>query len=130
MAYIEHHNLKLDQIYIRLGSIYLHESLNRNPVDQNSAQIAKSMFLKSCHIYPTSRSWLGVGRACVLLEEFVDAEDAFAEANILNNRDSEIWAYLAQLSLSMGRNTEANRAVSQAIRLGIKDDDLLKYDYY
>jgi hypothetical protein len=46
---------------------------------------------------------------------------------VLNNRDSEVWAFLALLCLMQDRQFEANQSISQAIRLGIRDADVLRY---
>ena len=45
----------------------------------------------------------------------------------MNNRDSEVWAYLALLCLTQDRQFEANQAISQALRLGIKDALILRF---
>jgi cytochrome c-type biogenesis protein CcmH/NrfG len=104
-------------------------------IDESQARLAKNMYLKACATRGTSQSWLGTGRACFALKEYHEAEDAFSvcdtavytkEANILNNRDSEVWAHLSLLSLTMGRTIEANQAIAQALRLGIKDSEILK----
>jgi cytochrome c-type biogenesis protein CcmH/NrfG len=89
--------------------------------------------MKACSINGTSKSWLGLGRACFALKEYAEAEDAFSvkcylfqEANILNNKDSEVWAHIALLNLTMNRLVEANQAIAQALRMGIKDSNILK----
>ncbi|KAJ3416941.1 Cilia- and flagella-associated protein 70 [Chytridiales sp. JEL 0842] len=133
-------------IYTRLGSIYLgsistvanghifragkanlpaieHE---RHIQDTNFAKMAKSMFLRACEAHASAQSWLGVGKACIALGEYDEAEDALAEANVLNNRDSEVWSFLALLCLIQDRQFEANQSISQAIRLGINDPEILR----
>jgi hypothetical protein len=45
---------------------------------------------------------------------------------VLNNRNSEVWGYLSLLNLGRGRTYEANQCLAQALRIGIKDQDLLK----
>ncbi|KAJ8327947.1 hypothetical protein QVD99_006319 [Batrachochytrium dendrobatidis] len=139
---------KMAPIYIRLGTIYLHNAYLEVPVaseypdaltnhlqflkhreecvDVSLASIAKNMFLKACSTTPSSQSWHGAGKACFALKEYQETEDAFAEANVLNNRDSEVWANIALLSLTLGRITEAHQAITQALYLGIKDADILK----
>ncbi len=44
----------------------------------------------------------------------------------MNNRDSEVWAHIALLCLTVGRIVEANQAVAQALRLGINDTQILR----
>lgn len=79
----------MDQIYLRLGTIYLTEgyqnTISDEPVNwttiavnENSARVAKSMFLVACTIKGTSETWLGVGKSCLALKEYSEAEDALA----------------------------------------------------
>ena len=58
---------------------------------------------------------------------FVYAFKLIQEANIINNRDGEAWAHLALLCLTINRNVEADQAIAQALRLGIKDTEILRY---
>ncbi|KAJ3101698.1 Cilia- and flagella-associated protein 70 [Phlyctochytrium planicorne] len=125
----------LAKVYIRLGTVYLItvKSLIQVNLDQhhlshavrvqklkaelsqveiNAAKLAKTMFLRACELVPSSKSWLGVGKACIALGEFTEAEDALSEANVLNNRDD--------------RTFEANQAISQALRVGVKDPEILR----
>jgi Flp pilus assembly protein TadD len=132
---------RLDLVCRRLGHIYMKLAYNwvivpdcsivslsesNQMVDEISARLAKNMYLKACSISGTSQTWLGVGRACYALKEYDEAEDAFSEANIINNRDSEVWAHLSVLSLTLDRLVEANQAISQAVRLGINDTEILR----
>ncbi|KAJ1551557.1 Cilia- and flagella-associated protein 70, partial [Nowakowskiella sp. JEL0078] len=107
----------ISHIYIRLGTLYLKVSRFRE---------ARTMYLRACEIDATSKSWLGVGKACLLLTEYEEAEDALSEANVLNNRDSEVWAYLSLLCLTQDRIFEANQAIKQALKLKIKDITVLR----
>jgi tetratricopeptide (TPR) repeat protein len=80
--------VKIDLVYIRLGSIFLNYSFDANEsaakkvpltdVAVNSGRIAKSMFIKACAANGTSKSWLGLGQACFALKEYIEAEDAFS----------------------------------------------------
>ena len=47
--------------------------------------------------------------------ELSEAEDALAEANILNNSDPEVWAYLCMVCLRTNRQFEAEQAYKYAI---------------
>lgn len=51
------------------------------------------------------------------LGELEDAEDALSEANILNNSDPEVWAYLSLVCLRSGRQFEAEQAYKYAIKV-------------
>jgi len=119
-------------VHTRLGTIYLHHITAKTPrYDTPDLKIylakqAKTMFMRSCEAMPTSHSWLGTGKACIVLEELQEAEDALSEANVLNNRNGQVWASLAHLCLLQGRQYEANQSISQALSLGIRDIDTLR----
>jgi len=49
--------------------------------------------------------------------EFCDAEDALTEANLLNNLDAEVWAYLSLVCLQMCRKAEAEQAYKYATKV-------------
>ena len=51
------------------------------------------------------------------LDELSNAEDALSEANILNNTDPEVWAYLSLVCLKTGRQLEAEQAYKYAIKV-------------
>ena len=51
--------------------------------------------------------------------ELSEAEDALAEANILNNSDSEVWAYLSLVCLKTARQFEAEQAYKYAVKVGV-----------
>ncbi|KAI9204949.1 uncharacterized protein BJ171DRAFT_423701, partial [Polychytrium aggregatum] len=154
------HNLAL--IYLRLGHLYLRkagfvpsdsircllgeisesqDALGFKTQDTHSANLAKAIYIKSCELEPTSNGWLGVGKACLALSEYAEAEDSLAvripglplitttkacSTNVLNNRDSEVWAYITILCLQTNREFEANQAVAQALRIGIRNAEILK----
>lgn len=73
--------------------------------------------------FPTCRSWLGVGVACYEQGELRNAEDALAEANVLDNLDWRPWAYLALICLRQERFREAEETFVLAVRCGIPDND-------
>lgn len=103
-------------IYLRLASIYL----GKGEFDK-----AKATFLKACIRSPSSISWLGAGIACYRLGNLAEAEDALSEANILNNKDAEVWAYLSLVCLQTGRQLEAEQSYKYALKLNLQDDNLL-----
>jgi tetratricopeptide (TPR) repeat protein len=121
----------LSLVHIPLGTIYLHHiSANTKRYatrekQQFLAKQAKTLFLRACEASPSSTSWLGAGRACIVLEELDQAENALSEANILNNRDGQVWASLAQLSLLQNRTYEASQAITQAFKHDVRDVDVL-----
>jgi len=103
-------------IRLRLASIYLQ-------LQQYSA--AKKMFLLACRDSPSCITWLGVGISCYRLGELSEAEQALSEANILNNTDPEVWGYLSLVCLKTSRKLEAEQSYKYALRVGLKDADLL-----
>jgi len=106
---------EMHSIYLRLASIYLQEGMFMK---------AKNQFLMACKKSPSCVTWLGVGIACYRLEELLEAEDALAEANSLNNHDPEVWAYLSLVCLKTGRQLEAEQAYKYAIKLKLGDQEL------
>lgn len=51
------------------------------------------------------------------LKEYDNCEDALSEANILNNLDPEVWAYLSLLCVKTERPQEATQAASFALKV-------------
>ena len=86
---------------------------------------AKELFLYACRQAPSCTSWRGAGVACLRLDELGQAEEALAEANVLNNRHPVVWGQLALLSLKKDRFDEAAQALGQAYKLNLADAELL-----
>ncbi|XP_035827894.1 cilia- and flagella-associated protein 70 isoform X2 [Aplysia californica] len=107
---------EMHSIYLRLASIYLQEK---------RFQDAKTTFLMACKKSPSCVSWLGVGIACYRLDELSEAEDALSEANVLNNNDPEVWAYLSLVCLKTNRRLEAEQAYKYAVKLNLEEGPLL-----
>lgn len=107
---------EMHSIYLRLASIYLQEGQFRS---------ARDTFLIACRRSPSCVSWLGVGIACYRLGDLADAEDALTEANILDNMDPEVWAYLCLISLQTGRQLEAEQSYKYTLKLNFQDMELL-----
>jgi len=103
-------------IRLRLASIYL---------QLKQYQAAKDMFLLACRDSPSCITWLGVGIACYRLNELHESEQALSEANILNNTDPEVWGYLSLVCLKTARKLESEQSYKYALRVGLKDADLL-----
>ncbi|XP_022106996.1 cilia- and flagella-associated protein 70-like isoform X2 [Acanthaster planci] len=108
---------EMHAIYLRLASICLQDG---------EFEKAKNVFLLACKHSPSCISWLGVGIACYRLGELSEAEDALCEANILNNSDPEVWGYLSLVCLHTDRQLEAEQAYKYALKVGLKNEDLLK----
>ncbi|GAB1597897.1 cilia- and flagella-associated protein 70-like [Argonauta hians] len=103
-------------VYLRLGSIYLQNKLFTE---------AREIFLLACKSSPSSVTWLGVAIACYRMDMLHEAESALSEANILNNMDPEIWAYLTLVCLKCGRIYEAEQSFKFSIKLGLDDKEIL-----
>jgi tetratricopeptide (TPR) repeat protein len=86
---------------------------------------AKEVFLYACRQAPSCTSWLGAGVACRRLGEMGQAEEALAEANVLNNRHPVVWGQVAMLALQKQRYDEAEQALGQAYKLGLMLSPLL-----
>jgi tetratricopeptide (TPR) repeat protein len=74
------------QLYLRLGLLFL---------DEGEAVGAKEVYLKGCRAAVAADGavaslWLGVGTACLRIEEWEAAEQCLAEANILNNQNEKV----------------------------------------
>ncbi len=59
------------------------------------------------------------------LSQLEDAEDALSEANILNNKAPEVWAYLSLICLKTNRPLEAEQAYKYSIKLNLDNQALL-----
>ena len=111
-------------VYLRLGQIYLEEK---------SYQEAKFVFLESCNNeIPTVQTWLGIGKACYHQGNYEEAEDALAEANMLDQRHPDVWALLSAVCLQqikrkpqVSRREEAEQSYKYAIKMGCNDEVLL-----
>jgi len=107
------------KLLVRLGSLYL---------NLGKYEDAKQTYLMGAGSWQTCSMWLGVGIALLRLENYGEAECAFQEANIRNNRSAAVWGYMCLLCLNTGsaRLTQADHARSVAERLGLSDATLLR----
>ncbi|XP_014787504.1 cilia- and flagella-associated protein 70 [Octopus bimaculoides] len=107
----------IHSVFLRLGSIYLQDK---------KFPEARDIFLMACKGSPSSVTWLGVAIACYRMDMLYEAESALCEANILNNMDPEIWAYLALVCLKHKRIYEAEQSFKYSIKLGLNDKEILQ----
>lgn len=106
--------IQLIRLLIQTGRIKDAYAIGINACRVNSSLSATLMLL--------------VGVCCIRLEQWRDAEDALVEANLLDNRNAEIWCYLSLYCMlsSSHRLEEAERALYQAIRLDCRNSTLLR----
>lgn len=105
-------------VYVRMGKTYM----SRGEYDA-----AKQVLLRACHRFSCATLWLDVARACVHTKSYEEAQQALAEANLLDNTNGHVWLYLALVFLRIGRkgcSDQAWLAYGEAVRLG----GLNKYD--
>ena len=78
----------------RLGIVY---------AKRKSWKDAKTVFLKVCKERTSTNAWFYLGLSLIRLGELAAAEDAVAQANILDNLNPQIWALNAILCLNYGQ---------------------------
>lgn len=97
-------------------------------IQQNSFEEALNAMLYGCSVYPSATLFNLVGICCLRMERLQDAEDALQEANLVDNRNPNVWAYLCVLCLHGGsqRMAEAEKSLEQALRLGLTNTAVLR----
>eukprot|EP00163_Fabomonas_tropica_P030548 TRINITY_DN6963_c0_g1_i1.p1 TRINITY_DN6963_c0_g1~~TRINITY_DN6963_c0_g1_i1.p1 ORF type:complete len:1080 (+),score=323.74 TRINITY_DN6963_c0_g1_i1:257-3496(+) len=103
-------------VYARLGAIYL---------AQQRWTDAKDVFYKACEAWPSSTTWKGVGEAYYRLNDTALAEDAFAEANVLDARNADVWGWLTLVCIRSERIPEADKCYASARQTGLDNARLL-----
>lgn len=105
--------------YVELGKLL---------ITQGRYQDALESMLSGCRIYPSSTLFNLIGICCLRLDKMIDAEDALQEANLIDNRNPDVWAYLCVLCLSTGghRMEEADSCCYQSLRLGLSNSNILR----
>ncbi len=99
---------------------------------ENAASVlerAKGLFLASTEIHQTSRAWIGIAKASFALDCVDDTEEALNQANLVNNRDFEVWLELTRFYISQDKLFDATQAIAEAIKLGLSDPDILRYEF-
>lgn len=64
---------------------------------------SRVVFLKCCKEFTSTTSWMYLGLSLLRLGELNLAEDAFTQANILDNLNPKIWGYMCILCLTVGK---------------------------
>ncbi len=112
------------------GSIPLEAFIAASKLLINSSRYAEAfgILMIAGKVYKSATIFLLIGIACIRLERFEDAEDALLEANLLDNRNPEVWCYIAVLCLALGshRLVESEKALYQGLRLNVNNASLLR----
>eukprot|EP00347_Sterkiella_histriomuscorum_P008804 403343688 len=89
---------------------------------------ARVVFLKNCKEFTSTTSWMYLGLSLLRLGELHLAEDAFTQANILDNLNPKVWGYMTILCLYYGkdRRAQAEMCFKEAIQVGLKDIEILE----
>jgi len=71
----------------------------------------------------STTSWIYLGLSLLRVGDLAAAEDAIAQANILDNTNPNVWGLMTILCLTTGaqRLAQANLSFKEAIDLGLKD---------
>eukprot|EP00667_Euglena_gracilis_P001629 EG_transcript_1630 len=104
------------RVFARLGSLQM---------QLRHFEDARDSYLWAAKFWPCGLTWLGVGTAYYRAGDYLHAEQALNEANILNNLNPVTWAYLCLVCLKQQRPEEADFAFNQALRQSLRDADLL-----
>ena len=105
-----------ETVFIRLATILAEEG---NHAD------ALRHYLMAAEVCPTALAWTGVGICSLRLNQLEQAEDALAEANLLDPLDAEVWGYLSLLCLQTGRKLEAEQSFKFAAKLKLHNPQLM-----
>merc|ERR1711988_1030149 len=68
----------------------------------------------------------GVGITCYMRRQYDQAEDALVEANIMDNSNGVVWAYICLVCMQLKRDDEADKALKLALRRGIDKPEVLR----
>lgn len=86
------------------------------------------VLLYASQLYSSASVCLQLGVNYLRLNKESEAEKALMEANMLDNRNSEVWAMLCVLCVRLGprRVYEAEQCLFQALRLGLSAPSVLR----
>ena len=106
--------LKDPNLQERLGIVY---------AKRKAWKDARTVFLKCCKERVSTTSWIYLGLSLLRVGDLAAAEDAIAQANILDNTNPNVWGLMTILCLTTGaqRLAQANLSFKEAIDLGLKD---------
>jgi tetratricopeptide (TPR) repeat protein len=111
-----------DNDHYRALPLWVYIEVGKSLMAVGNYSEAVKLMLLGCSVYVSSTLFLMIGISCLRLERFQDAEDALEEANMIDNRNAQVWGYLTILCMSGGdsrRLHEGNRCLQQVLRLGL-----------
>lgn len=106
--------------------LYITLRLGNLAIQNQHFETAKEIYLHLCQLSPSAQTWLGVGIACMKLKNYDEAEQALAEANLLNPCDASVWGYIALLCLIMNKDKEAEVALREAVKQNLVNAQLFR----
>ncbi len=76
----------------------------------------------------STTSWVYLGVSLLKLGELIQAEDAFTQANILDNTNPNVWGYMTILCLHYGkdRRVQADLCFEETLLMGLNDSEILE----
>lgn len=89
-------------------------------------QKARKLILTTCKYHQTPHVWFSVGKLYFQQNDLLSAEECFNEANMLDNRHSQVWAYLTLVNLKLNRMHESEQCYQQAVKSKLDDEELNK----
>lgn len=106
----------------------MHERLGIVYAKRKAWKDAKVVFLKCCKDFTSTISWFYLGLSFLRLGELNYAEDALSQANILDNLNPRVWAYMTVLCLTIGkeRKVQAELCFREALKTELKDNEVLE----
>jgi hypothetical protein len=113
------------QFYLQLSKL----TFNSGRLEESLSVAMRGVQAHTSSSSPSSPSLLLIIGVCSLRKgKWVDADDALMEANMIDNRFAEVWAFLCLNCLlsSKHRVVVAERALYQSLRLGLKNLALLR----
>ena len=104
-------------LLMHLAQLYLEDGVAG---DAELLRSSKEVFLRVAQAHGWATAWLGAGKAAYLAGEPAEAEAGLNEANIRDNHNAEVWAWLSLLCMQakpVARQLEGVQALDQALRL-------------
>lgn len=87
-------------------------------LETKSYETAREVFLRAAKSEPNATLWMGAGIASFRLGQLEPAELALSEANLYDNHNPSVWAYLTLVCMKQGREQEAEASFKTANVLG------------